>query len=239
MPQRSSDAKEEFVQRGLVALIPGLAVLVLAAVLLVYSEVFRALGVVLAVIAVSAIVYGVYEFSLTRTVATFAIVCPFCQRANAFTEAPRTDVRCEGCQRAVPIIDGRVAQVFQVRCGYCNELNYYSEKSTGLICESCDHEIPIAVSDQPTAVRATFDTFTAKEDDRPFDLVLTGVGGPHNEALVSALQHMLALNRNQVKEIMQSVPAVLLTGVPKRKAEMLRMQIVQCKGSAEVRPSAP
>ncbi|MCW5938662.1 MAG: hypothetical protein KF884_06060 [Fimbriimonadaceae bacterium] len=239
MPQRSSDAKEVFVQRGLVAIVPGVIILVLAIVLMVYSETFRALAVVLMVIALSAIVYGIYEFNLTRGVTTFSVVCPFCQSSNSFTEEPRNDVRCEGCQRAIPILDGRVAQVFQVRCGFCNELNFYSEKSTGLICESCDHEIPIAVSEQVAAARATMDVYTAKEDDRPFDLILTGVGGPHNEALISTLQHMLALNRNQVKEIMQSTPSLLLSGIPKRKAEMLRTQIVQSKGSAEARPGSP
>ena len=59
MPQRSSDAKEVFVQRGLVAIVPGVIILVLAIVLMVYSETFRALAVVLMVIALSAIVYGI------------------------------------------------------------------------------------------------------------------------------------------------------------------------------------
>lgn len=234
--ERSSNLKEQLGQRALVAIIPGVIALGIGIVLIAYQSVLATLGIVLCVMAVAAIGYGIYQFSQFKKIPSFPVVCPFCKHKNTFTEDPTTDVRCEGCQRMVPIAEGRILQVWQVRCGYCNHLNYYSEKSTGLICENCNRVVPIS-NEGGLQAKATFEHYTVHDDDRPYDLVLLAGGPSHNEDLVTTLQQMLALNRNQVKQILDELPSVLLTGVPKKKAELLKAQIEMHHGRADAKVS--
>jgi hypothetical protein len=49
---------------------------------------------------------------------------------------------------------------------------------------------------------------------------------------------MLALNRNQVKQMLEELPVTLLTGIPRRKAEMLKAQLTIHDGIAEMVPIA-
>ena len=235
--ERSSNVREEFSQRGLMAIVPGIVLIALGVTFIVYQSVLSTLGYVLALIGVGLVGYAVYEFLQVRKVVGHAVKCPFCDHKNDFNEAATEDVRCEGCQRMIPIEGGRILQVWQVRCGYCNHLNYYSEKSTGLICENCNRVVPIS-NDRGLQSKATFEHYTVHDDNSPYDLVLTGAGHAHNEELVSTLQQMLALNRNQVKQILEEVPSTLLTGIPKKKAELLKAQIDMHGGSADFRPSS-
>ncbi|MCC6402433.1 MAG: hypothetical protein IT207_00310 [Fimbriimonadaceae bacterium] len=230
-PERSTSLKEKFAQRALFAIIPGVVVLLIAVPMIVYQSVLMVLGYLLSAMALAAIVYGVAQFVKARQVPSFPVDCPFCHHKNGFTTKAMEDVRCEGCQRMVPILDGRILQVWQVRCGYCNHLNFYSEKSTGLICESCNRVVPIATAEGAPHAKKTFEQYTVHDDDSPYDLVLTG-GEAKNEELVGALQHALALNRDQVRTMFDELPVTLLTGVPKRKAEMMKAQIEMHGGSA-------
>lgn len=233
---RSSNLKEQFGQKALVSIIPGVLALGLGALFISYQSLFTALGFVLVAMGLGAVVYGGIQLSHMKKIPSFPVKCPFCNHKNDFTEHPMTDVRCEGCQRSVPILDGRVLTVQQVRCGFCNHLNYYSEKSTGLICESCNRIVPIA-SEGGAHAQATMQNYTVQDDDRTYDLVLESGGNAHNEDLVSTLQQMLALNRNQVKQMLEETPVVLLTGIPKKKAELLKAQIELHHGKAETRVS--
>jgi ribosomal protein S27E len=235
-PQRSTSVKEQFAQRGLLAVIPGTVAVLIGVPMVGYQSMFLVLGYVLMAMGLGAIVYGVSQFVKSKGVPDFPVQCPFCQHRNAFMEPAREDVRCEGCQRMIPIEDGRILHVSQVRCGFCNHLNYYSEKSTGLICESCNRVIPISTADGQPHAKKSFEQYTVHDDDRPFNLVLLG-GDPKHEELVSCLQHALALNRNQVKDMFEALPVTLLTGIPKRKAEMLRAQIEMHGGEAAAQPS--
>lgn len=235
-PERSTSVKEQFAQRGLFATIPGVVAVALGGAMVYYQGVLTALGYVLCAMGLAAVVYGVAQFLKARGVPDFPVECPYCHHRNAFMEPVREDVRCEGCQRMVPIENGRVLRVSQVRCGFCNHLNYYSEKSTGLICESCNRVVPIATADGQPHAKKAFEQYTVHDDDRPFNLVLLG-GDPKREELVSCLQQALALNRNQVKDMFEGLPVTLLTGVPKRKAEMLRAQIEMHGGEAAAQPS--
>lgn len=233
---RSSNIREERVQRALMALIPGVIVLCIALEMYAYPDAYLAgLRMVLLLASIAAICYGVWQFWEMRKITSFTIVCPFCQGKNTFTEEPMSDVRCDKCNREIPILDGRTLQVFQVRCGYCSTLNWYSEKSTGLICEECDREIPISTDDAHTPTKA-FHTFTRHDDDTPYNLVLIDPG-PKREDIIGVLQKMLALNRNQVKDLLDDVPIVLLQGVPKKKAELLAAQIASHGGRADSAPS--
>ncbi len=234
--ERSSNIKEVYGQRALVSIIPGLIGVAIGAAFIAYHSIFIGLGYVLVFGGIAAIVYGSIQLGHMRKIPSFPVKCPFCGHKNDFTEQPFSDVRCDSCQRMVPISAGRILNISQVRCGYCNHLNYYNEKSTGLICENCNRIVPIA-AEAGVQAKATFDHYTVHDDDRPYDLVLSDVGGAHNEDLVTALQQMLALNRNQVKDMFTELPVVLLTGIPKKKAELLKAQIEIHHGKADMRLS--
>jgi ribosomal protein L7/L12 len=118
----------------------------------------------------------------------------------------------------------------QVRCGSCNALNFYSEKSEVLLCEECNREISISLDDDRAPKRIAY---ARRDDDKLYELVLLSNGGHKTEELISALQHMLALNRNQVKQMLDELPVTLLSGIPRMKAEMLQTQLTANDAVAE------
>lgn len=229
---RSEDVKEEMGTKIAMTLVPGVVALGLGILMAVaYKGMFQGLGWILLLGGVGALGYGAFLLLQTRKVTGYTLVCPFCAASNVLVDEPSGDVRCVDCARMIPIETGRVLQVFQVRCGYCSHLNYYSEKSTGLICENCDSVIPIASDETPEAA-AMLEKYTLKEDREPYDLVMTQ-GDPKSEKLISTLQHMLALNRNQIKMVLEALPQTLFTGIPKRKAEMLMRELAEAGGKSE------
>ena len=60
--------------------------------------------------------------------------------------------------------------------------------------------------------------------------------GHKTEEVINTLQHMLALNRNQVKAMLEDLPVTLLTGIPRKKAEMLKAQLATHDAAADFRP---
>jgi len=124
----------------------------------------------------------------------------------------------------------------QVQCGYCKALNWYCDKTEVLICEACDHEIPISQEDdKPTKTLPK--GFALVEDDSLYELVLTE-SGIKTEEVIATLQQMLALNRNQVKDILDQLPSTLLTGINRRKAEMLQAQLAVHGATATIQALA-
>lgn len=232
--ERSSDVKEQYGTRALMAIVPGIALAALGGLMIYYKSFFILLGILLAAAGVALIIYGILQLTKMKSVSDVTVGCPFCQHVNHLIEKPMTDIRCVGCQRQIPIVDGRILRVFQVRCGFCNHLNFYSEKSTGLICENCDRVVPIS-TDEESPVKKSFEAYTIHDDAGLYDLTLTN--STKSEDLISCLQHMLALNRNQVKQILEEAPTVLLTGIPKKKAELLKAQIDMHHGHAEIGPT--
>lgn len=235
MPQRRSDVLEMIAERALMFGIGG--IVALAGSYLFYS--FRGDGYtigliwVLAVAGVISILLALYSVTKVRKVTDFSVECPYCKAANHLLEKPREDFTCGECHRLVPVIDGQILPVFQVRCGFCNTLNYYSDKSEALICEECDREIPIAVTGE--SGRNLPRGFVIQDDPNLYELVLVAPGNK-TEEVISALQHMLALNRSQVKNILAEAPVTLLTGITRRKAEMLQAQLAVHDAAAEFRP---
>jgi uncharacterized protein YbaR (Trm112 family) len=181
--------------------------------------------------------YAIYAaFSIKKVTHKF-YVCPYCEANNALTEEPKEDFLCTNCNRLVPVKDGEILPVQQVRCGYCNALNYFSEKTDVLLCESCNREVPIAHEEGHVAKKSLPTGFAVEDDLRPYELILVDPG-QHTESLIAALQHMLALNRNQVKLMLNETPVTLLSGVPKKKAEMLRAQLQMHDATADCKPIA-
>jgi hypothetical protein len=103
------------------------------------------------------------------------------------------------------------------------------------LCEECNREVPIAHEEGHVSKKSLPTGFAVEDDLRPYELILVDPG-QHTEALISALQHMLALNRNQVKLMLNEAPVTLLSGVPKKKAEMLRAQLQMHDAEADCRP---
>jgi ribosomal protein L7/L12 len=145
------------------------------------------------------------------------------------------DFLCEECGRRVPVLDGKVLDVTGVRCGFCGSLNFMSEKTKVLICEDCDREIPL-LDPSTGEMRHVAKGYARVDDTTAYDLVLVKVGRD-KEPLINSLQHILAMTRNQVKDMLDELPATLVKGVNRRKGEMLRAQIEANEGETELRAS--
>ena len=236
MQRRSSDVVEVHSERALATGIGGLVALAGALLFFAYGgESMRGLAYVLLVVAIALLGYAGYCAMQIRKVASVGVKCVYCNHNNRLTEQPTDDFTCQACFRLIPVVNGQPIPVSQVRCGFCNELNYYSAKTEVLLCESCNREVPVA-HDGPSTKQISRG-FAVQDDDRPYELVLTGQGH-RTEELIEALQHMLALNRNQVKQMLEGLPIVLLSGIPKKKAEMLQAQLALHEGYAEYKPVA-
>jgi hypothetical protein len=231
--QRSSDIVEGHSERALTYGFMGIAALLLGLLLWVFKGdgALIGLAIVLLVGGTGAVGYAIYCALQVRKVQSVSIECPYCHKKNSLVEVPQADFSCVHCHRMIPVHDGKPLPVSEVRCGYCNDLNYYSAKTHVLLCESCNHEIPIAKEDGTVA----HSRFAVQDDTRPYELVLVA-HGPETQDLVLALQQVLALNRNQVKDMLNELPVTLLTGIPKKKAEMLQAQIAMHGGSTDARP---
>ena len=234
--QRSSNVREEQLQKAFFAIVPGVIALTFAIVLFINdARSMDGLKWVLLLASIGAIGFGLRVLLQMRQVGRVELTCPFCGGRNFFTTAPQSDVRCDKCNRDIPVLDGRVLKVHQVRCGFCAELNYYSDKSTGLLCESCDREIPISTDDS-NAPSPALQTYAMHDPTKVrYNLVLVDAGAKR-EVMIPTLQKMLALNRNQIKDIIDRTPAILLQGVPKMKAELLAAEIKAKGGVAEANP---
>jgi uncharacterized protein YbaR (Trm112 family) len=180
---------------------------------------------------------GVRKAILIKKVGQFGVICPLCDFENDLTEAPLGDFVCSNCQRMIPIEEGKPIEVSQVKCGYCGELNYFSEKTEFLICEVCNHQIPIdtEASRRATGGKRVAQAFVVTADDNVYEFILVAHGHKTDE-LIEVLQHMLALNRNQIKQMLQELPVTLLTGITRRKAEMLQAQLALHEAATEFRP---
>lgn len=230
MPQRSSDLVETYMARALGA--GGLALVVLGAATVAF--VFRGdsglpLALVLFALGLGALGYAVFSLVKTRGVGAHTIVCPMCGAKNGFEVAPTTDVTCSQCHRTIPIENGRILPLKQISCGACNESNWYSSRTKSLLCEACGRAIAIAqeADTQPM--------YAVQDDARPYELVLIAYQPGHDD-LADALQTRLGINRAQVRGLLTELPSVLLTNVPRQKAEMLRSELAQYGAALEARP---
>jgi len=237
--ERTSDVIEVLAERALSYGFGGLASSIMGGILYYYrgqSGMFVPLAIVLGAIGLGLLGYSAFHALKIRKVTAVSTTCPYCQTGNHTLTVPESDFMCVNCARLIPIQDGAPVSVQQVRCGYCNELNYYSEKTDILLCENCNHEVPISTDDdRPKKTLAA--AYAVVDDDSLYELILTGHGNKIEE-LIATLQSMLALNRNQVKQMLEELPVTLLTGIPRRKAEMLKAQLTIHDGIAEMVPLA-
>ena len=213
----------------------GLVALAFAGILFKFKGEGAMIGliIVLGILGFAALAYAIYCALQIRKVESVAVACCYCSFENKLTAPPSNDFTCQSCHRLIPVQDGQVLPVYQVRCGYCNELNYYSPKTEVLLCEQCNREVPIAV-EEGRERRTLPKGFAVQDDDSLYELVLVA-HGHKTEELISTLQQMLALNRNQVKQMLEELPVTLLTGITRRKAEMLQAQLHVSDAAAEFR----
>jgi DNA-directed RNA polymerase subunit RPC12/RpoP len=234
--QRSSDIAEGHASEALIYGVCGLLALGLGGLCFAYKGMLMYAGIVMMLGGAGAIGFAIKKFTQIKRVTSVGVTCPYCKAHNELLAEPTESFSCVECHRLIPVFNNEIQEVFQVRCGFCNHLNYYNPQSVGLICEECDREIPIATADGRLATKS-FHAFSRHDDDRAYDLILTEEG-PKHEEMITCLQHMLALNRNQVKQILEELPSTLLTGIPKMKADMLSAQISTHGGAASVSESA-
>lgn len=230
--QRSSDVAEIHGEHALEFGIGAVVALVLGGLMIYYQGMLMVLGFLLVAGGLAAAVYTGICISKAKSVVQHALTCPYCHGKNSFTEKPMSDVTCVECHRLIPIEDGRILRVSQVRCGFCNTLNYYSEKSVGLLCEECDREIPIAVTD-PSRQNEAAHAFSYRSDDKHYDVQMISYAHKNEQQVLAYIQHLLALNRNQVKEMMTSLPCTLLVGVPRMKAELIQKDLARLDAAVD------
>ncbi len=229
MPQRSSDLVETYAARALGAGALGLVFAVLAGVMWSYrGDSGGALAIVLGVIALGLLAYAAFSFVKSRGVSSFKLDCPMCGAANGFEEAPTSDVICRQCHRTIPIQDGRILPLRQISCNACGESNWYSDRTKSLLCEACGREILIA---GPSGAAQ----YAVHDDARPYELVLVAFEQGSDD-LVEALQERLGTNRAQIRTLLTNLPSVLLTNVPRQKAEILRDELSHLGAALEARP---
>jgi ribosomal protein L7/L12 len=218
-PIRQSDIAEADAEQGFYWLGGFLLVLVLGFLLYKYGSQNPG-GIVLMALSPIGLVMGIRKFYSAKHVPGVSVECPYCRGHSNFLDAPKTDFTCAACHRRVAVDNGRILDTIEVKCGFCGTLQKFSERTEVALCEECDREIPLATS--PTGEMRHLAKGLALDDDaRPYDLILRATGTRPDET-IAALQHILALNRIQVKEILERLPATLLTGIPKRKAQMLQ-----------------
>jgi uncharacterized protein YbaR (Trm112 family) len=171
-----------------------------------------------------------------KQVSSFTATCPYCGHDMEFVSQPEADFSCDECHRRVPVLNGKILDITGVRCGFCGALNFMSEKTKVLICEECDREIAL-LNPETGELRHAAKGFAKVDDSAQYELILVAVPKDKGslDSLTAALQHMLAMNRNQVHKLYDELPSVLLRGINKRKAEMLRAQIEACEGTGELR----
>lgn len=237
--EKASHRQEIHTQRAIMAfMVAGFLGLMALVLLRWFYQYFPYFGPMVAFAAAASFAVGVYQAIKARQVTEIEVTCPYCKEKNLLMKAPQSEFRCDHCQRMIPAENGLLLEVFEVRCGYCNTLNFYNEKSTGLICESCNRVVPISGDEAEDTPTKAFEMFTLHDDDQDYNLTLMD-SGPKTEEMIDCLQHMLALNRNQVKQMFDELPVTLLTGIPKKKAELLSAQISSHGGVADIAPSNP
>lgn len=234
--QRYSDVIESLSEKAFYFIGGGVLLGPVAFLLLRYKGdgMFLGLGWILTLIAVGLIGFGVYVLSQTTKVKSFSVDCPICYETNELIEKPENDdITCVACNHRIPIQNGKVIPVSQVSCGFCKALNYYSDKTDLLICESCNREIPI-FQEEGKPTKQLPKGYAIVDDHALYELVLVE-GSKQNEELVKTIQSMLALNRNQVRDILDDLPQSLLQGINHTKAEMLAAQVMIHGGKCETR----
>ena len=186
--QRLSDLIEIHAEHAIYYGVGGLFGVGLGGTLIYYqgqSGMFKPLGIILILVGLPLLGVAINSMWKVKDVVGVVVTCPFCQAKNELLAKPDEDFPCEGCARMIPIQDGEVMDVHQVRCGFCNELNYYSDKTEALLCEECNHEIPIAGSDdRPT--KSIPKAYMVIDDESLYELILTE-RGRKEEDLISAL----------------------------------------------------
>jgi len=235
--QRASDVIEQDSEKAFYFIGGGIASAAVAALLLKYQGTggFVPLAWILVFAAVGLIGYGIYWIVKAKQVTSVSIKCPFCYERNDLIEQPvDDDVPCVACNRMIPIQGGQVLSVSQVRCGFCNGLNYYSAKTEALLCEHCNREIQLFQDEGKESGKRIAKGFAVIDDDQQYELVLLEVGRS-TEEVITTLQQMLALNRNQVKDILENTPVTLLQGLPRMKVDLLVAQLAAHGATAEAR----
>ncbi len=230
MPQRSSDLVETYAARAIGAGV--LALLFLGGGVFMFvnrGDSGLPLAIVLLLIGSGTLAYAIFSLVKTRGVSAHTVVCPMCGASNGFEAPPTSDVVCRGCHRTVPIENGRILPLKQISCGACGESNWYSDHTKTLLCEACGREIAIARPDGSAPM------YAVQDDARPYELVLIAYEPGHDD-LADALQERLGINRAQVRELLTALPSVLLTNVPRQKAEMLKAEFSHCGAALESRP---
>jgi len=213
-PIKRSEAIEREYTQAVIYGIVGLVALALTFLFWRYGGMFYSFSWGFGLVWLGSWGYAAWSFYKTTRVPAYPVECPFCHKENILTGPPQSDFACEHCGRRVPIENGRVLEVIAVKCPHCGSMEQVSVKATTAICEQCQREFPIRATGRVPA-----DMPLPQDDPTPYELVLLGIDRRHEEQALQALARFLDLTRTDAKKLLESVPIVLLTNLPRRKAE--------------------
>ncbi|GBC92792.1 hypothetical protein HRbin15_01269 [bacterium HR15] len=229
-PIKRSDAVEKEYTQAVIYGIVGLVALLLTWLFWRYGGMFHSFSWGFGLIWLGAWAYAGWSLYKTRDIPAYPVSCPYCQKENVFTAPLQSDFTCDHCLRRVPVENGRVLEVIAVRCPHCGATEQVSSKATVAICEHCQREFSVV------GVGRTQPSMPLPQDDpTPYELVLLGVDRLKEEQAIAHLESFLTLTRPDVKKLLQSVPVVILTNLPRRKAEMLVKDLQQWGIHTEMR----
>jgi hypothetical protein len=232
-PIRRTDITESLTEKGLYWSGATLLGIIVGFLIWNYSGRGTIQLVIWLLISIVPLFLAISQFSKASKVPRFSARCPYCNGASVFIAPPTEDFTCIECHRKVAVDNGRILSIIEVKCGFCGSLQRFSERTEVALCEECNHEIPLA-SSETGQMKHLAKGMAVEEDPRHYDLILIAPGG-QLDPLLNKLQSILALNRNQVKELLNTLPTTLLTGIPKRKATLLQEQLKEVGAATDVK----
>ncbi len=242
-PMKRSEAIEREYTQAVISGIVGVVMLLLTLLFWRYGGMFTHLSWIFGIIWLGTWGYAGWCYYKTRQVPAVPVTCPFCQKEVLFTAPPQEDFTCDHCGKRVPIENGRVLEVIAVRCPYCRSTEQVSARAKVVICEQCQREFPVTGTPRtqvsmpvPGGTTAPAPTPLPQDDPTPYELVLLGVERAKEEQAISHLESFLTFTRPDVKKLLESVPIVILTNLPRRKAEMLVKDLQPWGIKVEIRP---
>ncbi|MER3558963.1 MAG: hypothetical protein C4336_05575 [Armatimonadota bacterium] len=228
-PIKRSEAVEKEYTQAVIYGVVGVVALLLALLFWRYGGMFTHLAWIFGLAWLGSWGYAGWALNKTRQVPSYPVICPFCAKENLFVAPPVSDFTCDHCHRRVPVENGQVLEVLAVRCPHCGSTEQVSVKATTVICEQCQRPFT------PTGKRTQVSMPLPQDDPTPYELVLLGVERLKEEQAITHLESLLTLTRPDVKKLLESVPIVMLTNLPRRKAEMMVKDLQQWGIKVEMR----
>ena len=186
----------------------------------------------LAIVAVS-----IYQAWSLRSTPALSQLCPYCNRINAFVEAPKVDYVCDHCQRTIHFQNGKAVPIKKVTCRACKTDHFVAETLDEYQCDNCNRMIEVSKERKPGYV----DQADALLQN--FDVLLVAVDRRKETEVAQKIQNMMMVNIVEAKKMISNAtpnkPLIVERNQPQRKAEAIRRSLQDMGATVTLRPSTP